>query len=327
MIGLGGPAVIPFNCITGLEPAELDHCAEIGGYSEGVNYRIAASAHAREMCVVDDRHYADIIPFLSDERYVQYCEETDIPFGCQIALQSETDALVGLAVLKARRDGQTTPNQRAVFEAAAPYVRAAVRTQIALRSEGATLLTGAMDAVSARVLLCDGFGRICAVTPTADQLLSKSNRLNISMGSLQSCIGFETSRITNALVRVLEGRAIEGVDIVLPPFTGISDEIRVSIRSLPVLAWDFGHAPRAVITLTCRDPLQSSEMTEIAVRFGLTKAEAEVAVALAHGRDRTGIAERRGVSTDTVKAQLKAIFLKMDVNREADVVRILRQSR
>jgi len=57
--------------------------------------------------------------------------------------------------------------------------------------------------------------------------------------------------------------------------------------------------------------------------FGLTAAETRVAVALASGTDLTQAAEEFGVSRNTVRTQLRAIFAKTATSRQSDLVRLL----
>jgi len=57
--------------------------------------------------------------------------------------------------------------------------------------------------------------------------------------------------------------------------------------------------------------------------FGLAAAETRVAVALASGTDLTQAAEEFGVSRNTVRTQLRAIFAKTATSRQSDLVRLL----
>lgn len=245
------------------------------------------------------------MPSLADERYIQFCDEVDIPFGCQTALMTGAESLVGLALLRNRRDGAVTPEQRAIFAGVALHVRAAVATQMSLRNEGHTLLAGGFDAVAAKALICDGYGRIRAVTAGADELLARGGRLALRDGLLESRIGTETRRIHAALAQELGSDAVASDDILLPAIAGMSEEIRLSVRPIPRMNWDFGHMPRAVITLHAREPVPAE--------------------ALASGMSRARIAQSRNVSVDTVKSQLKSVFGKMYINREAELVGMLRQ--
>lgn len=53
--------------------------------------------------------------------------------------------------------------------------------------------------------------------------------------------------------------------------------------------------------------------------FGLTPAEAAVAVAIAEGRAPADIAAEHGVAISTIRAQLNSVFAKMGVSRQAEV--------
>lgn len=57
--------------------------------------------------------------------------------------------------------------------------------------------------------------------------------------------------------------------------------------------------------------------------YGMTPAEANVAIALANGASPQQISERHQVSIETVRSQLKSIYGKMGVNKQQDVVRLL----
>jgi DNA-binding CsgD family transcriptional regulator len=61
--------------------------------------------------------------------------------------------------------------------------------------------------------------------------------------------------------------------------------------------------------------------------FQLTPAEARVAVYLASGAALKDYAEEFGVTYNTVRAQLRAIFEKTDTHRQAELVRLLQTSR
>lgn len=57
--------------------------------------------------------------------------------------------------------------------------------------------------------------------------------------------------------------------------------------------------------------------------YGLSPAEAAVAISLANGLTLEEISRSNGVSTETVRSQLKSVFSRMGVNRQQDVVRVV----
>ena len=60
--------------------------------------------------------------------------------------------------------------------------------------------------------------------------------------------------------------------------------------------------------------------------FRLTPAEARLAVHLASGASLTETADEFGVTHNTVRAQLRAIFDKTETHRQSDLVRLLQRS-
>jgi DNA-binding CsgD family transcriptional regulator len=58
-------------------------------------------------------------------------------------------------------------------------------------------------------------------------------------------------------------------------------------------------------------------------RYGLTKAEALVALRVARGRDLFGIASELGVSYHTVRVHLRGTFAKTGVGRQAELAALL----
>lgn len=61
--------------------------------------------------------------------------------------------------------------------------------------------------------------------------------------------------------------------------------------------------------------------------FQLTPAEARLATSLASGESLSGAAETYGITKNTVRAQLQAIFDKTEVRRQSDLVRLLQAAR
>lgn len=62
----------------------------------------------------------------------------------------------------------------------------------------------------------------------------------------------------------------------------------------------------------------------LCARFGLTASEAALAIFLADGGTLTGFAEARRVSQNTVRNQLRQVFDKTGVRRQAELVHALR---
>ncbi|OSC29186.1 hypothetical protein B8W69_09245 [Mycobacterium vulneris] len=73
------------------------------------------------------------------------------------------------------------------------------------------------------------------------------------------------------------------------------------------------------------DPEQEHEPPKMLIRrlFGLTNAEADVALRVINGEGLKPIAADLALSTATVKAHLRHILEKTDTHRQAELVRLL----
>ena len=72
-------------------------------------------------------------------------------------------------------------------------------------------------------------------------------------------------------------------------------------------------------------PLQPQRPTDALLRmlYGLTPAECRVALLLSDGRTPRRIAELVGVTGNTLRSQIKSIYSKTGVGRQAELVRLL----
>lgn len=87
----------------------------------------------------------------------------------------------------------------------------------------------------------------------------------------------------------------------------------------------FGEQPQMLATLF--DPEQVSELDPYAIAkvFQLSPAESKVATRIAQGLSPNEIAAEHGTRISTVRTQLSRVLAKLGVERQADVVRVLRQ--
>lgn len=106
----------------------------------------------------------------------------------------------------------------------------------------------------------------------------------------------------------------------------------VALRRLPRLSEDEAGDPvrrNSIVMVVIRDPDVFADIDADLLRqsYELSPAEVELAVALDRGGAIRDIAASRGVAITTVRTQLYALMSKLDVNRQIDLIRLLRQYR
>ena len=81
---------------------------------------------------------------------------------------------------------------------------------------------------------------------------------------------------------------------------------------------------RAIITVTNLDKLAHAlQWPMLCEMFGVTRAEAEIAIALFEGEELEEIAQRRQVSLETVRGQVKSLLRKFGVHNQRRLASVL----
>ena len=94
------------------------------------------------------------------------------------------------------------------------------------------------------------------------------------------------------------------------------------LATVAPLAVDAAASAAWLVTLVPMNGLPPLDATLLQSLYRLSGAEAKVAASLGLGQDLTSSARELGVQPATVRAQLKAVFRKMSINRQQDLVRI-----
>ncbi|MBC2664591.1 helix-turn-helix transcriptional regulator [Novosphingobium flavum] len=323
LIGIGGDRDIPFNIVTHFAPPAFEEFLRIGGASPSVNFRIAACnrdiARGRYDSLLHEKHYDAVMPQLEDRRYADWCEEQGIPFGCQTNLVVDRLGLVGLAVLRTRRDGRTTPAQRRTFAAAADAARRAVRLQERLEGEQARFLAGAFDVIAATAFILDSRGRVAALTAKAEALVA-SGAVGLRQGQLEGeasplSLGQATAALTGA----------EGLQHLRLKIDGGDERPGLFLEGfrLPRRDWSFGHLPHAILLVKQPQRDRAGISAFLSALYRLTTAEAEIAMRLFDGKGRAELCAERGVTPETLRGQIKSICAKTGSENEARLMRLL----
>lgn len=306
-----------FNWVTDLDDGYLEDFLAIEGHRADVNYRVAAARGAE---VAWEQHYDAVRAVSTNEAYMDHVRRWDAEHGAQLVLADEPQGFFGLAALHSASDGRTTEQDRQMLAAAAPHVMAAIRLQRALEHQGAELLRGSLDALRTAAVLLDATGRVCAVTAAAERLLAPDT-LQVRAGTLRAARPDLDRALHMRIGLALAGHRASPFEMWLQAAHG---PLLVEICALPRQAWNFGFAPSVIVTLKAPLGFTGEQGARLSAALELTRAEGEIVALLAQGHSRQDIARMRGVSAQTVTSQLRTIFQKAGVNREAELVSIAR---
>lgn len=109
------------------------------------------------------------------------------------------------------------------------------------------------------------------------------------------------------------------------PVPATMDRTATIVHLVPVRrnARDVFTAAACFLVVTPVNPSAVPSAGMLQALFDLTKAEARVAKGIAEGHAPADLARTLGLSVDTVRTQLKSVFAKVGVSRQADLVRLL----
>jgi DNA-binding CsgD family transcriptional regulator len=173
------------------------------------------------------------------------------------------------------------------------------------------------------VIALDRHGRVVALSKRAEELLASDDGLrcesrHVVASAPESAMALE--RAVRSAIQAHVGGAGGGVRIKRP--SGKTDWFALAspyprfLEHLPI------PAPAAIIRIL-ETELAQALSPEHAELFELTAREVDVASALLEGHSVESLAARLGISRNTVRVHLKALFRKTGTNRQPDLVRIL----
>lgn len=214
-----------------------------------------------------------------------------------------------------------------ILDQLVPAFRAAVacNRQLATGFHGHAVLTDVIGAVEHPCWIVDTAGRIQLANAAAETLAATGDVVACRHGRLSEGRSTDRSGLPEAIRRATECQQ--------PEVLVVRDDggrATATIRIVPVGTrgtgsgdWMFRPVPWAMVILQGLRGAGPRIERLSTVRFGFTPAEARVAAQMAAGLPISEIADRLGVSRETVRTHLKHIFEKTGCRRQAELTALL----
>ena len=214
-------------------------------------------------------------------------------------------------------DAQSAQNFKRIASLAMNTTSIASRIHEA-RSAG--MLEGLGQAGVPAVLL-DGAGRVVAATPTAEGIFRAD--FGVRQGQLWSANPADAPALGALTAFVSNERALDARRRVFIQGQGRSRPVVLTALRVQGPALDLLPGARVLVTLEDLNPSRKDVSGDLHDLFNLSEAEANIAMALHEGHDIASIARLRDVAPATIRKQVSSMFEKLDVHRQADVVRLV----
>jgi len=188
---------------------------------------------------------------------------------------------------------------------------------------GANALT-VLDGIHHAILLVDATGRVGHANAAAAVLTGAGSGVRIDNGYLCAADLTSERRLSAAIglatVRETDRRGGSSVQIARP------GRCALQVSVTPLRGGEqgvFASVPLAMVAITDPDATLTAAADRIRTLYGLTPAETNVAIALLNGCSPREASTRLGVSFQTVRNQLQAIYDKTATNRQSALVLVL----
>jgi len=236
-----------------------------------------------------------------------------------------------IALQRGKAQGPWSDEELELVDVLVPHFQRAFRIHkefTRLRLQEQAYLT-ALDHLVIGLVLLDDTARVVYANPMAERVLERHPAIQ-RVGSSTRAVDHEQAV---KLQRLIQQAANDTGDISEPSGGAIGLRHPDSPWPLPVLVTPIrragipgiGAVAGAHVALLMTDTEQSHPIAPdtLGEAYGLTPSEALVAIGIANGMSVDEIAQAHGTSHHTVRSQLKTIFSKLHVSRQAELVKVL----
>lgn len=321
---------IAFTLEGGAAPPEaaLQHVTRY----HAVNPRFALGHLLSEHAWVHDHEHFDDAFVASDPFFQEFL----IPFGGRYAsatrLIDDDALLVMLTLHRANGKRPLQADEIDSVERIRGHLTRALRLHLNRRSDTPASVAGhaVLEVLPQGVVVVDETRRITYANPVARELLSQRRSLIERNGRLDA-VQLQGSR---QLLASLHSLGLGGAHLGGPGADrtllrlsagghGVDDLVlAIAVRPDTALRM-FGNDPCAILIVHPLDGVTRLDPLIVSLAFGLTPAEAGVAVLVAEGASPEEVALKRGVGVATVRTQLRTVYGKLGVRRLPEMVRLL----
>jgi DNA-binding CsgD family transcriptional regulator len=177
-----------------------------------------------------------------------------------------------------------------------------------------------LAAIGLPALLLDRYGRVLRMNPDAEAILPSG--FKIANGTLVARERHSAARLASVIARTLHSPEAA----IPPPVAIVRQRGRpLAVQVLPILGEARAAFAQAKLLLTIVDPDSRAVSTEAHLQsvFGLTAAEARLAVRLSRGQNLKEVADELEIGKETARTQLRSVFIKTETARQAELVAVL----
>ena len=265
-----------------------------------------------------------------NEFYSDFLMPHGLRYFISATLDRQGETYTGLFVHRTPTQGHVGDDEVSTMRQIMPHVTSAfdIHRRLELQQGQQLEIEAALECLESGALLLDQAGNVLFANGTAHRILNAADGLSVTDGTL----GINDVMANHTFGKILKSmfsKSFEsqwewGGDLYIP------DQFarwvyRVSVRRLPkttthLINQNDGVAIVFITNLQSNGPITKDALIAY---FGLTGAEADVALEFAKTGALAKVARNRAVSINTVRSQLYAVMDKLNVHDQANLMRFL----
>lgn len=274
---------------------------------------------------------SDLMPpeqFRKTELYQKFLADYGVTHVLGVNIGSVRGISGGLRLSRLEKRGNFSPRVRAICQGLVPFIRVAFnlfvqRVDMEIEKQA---LARTVSGISMGSILVGPDGQILEANPPAIEILNQRDGIMVNGDRIALHDGKQSKLLLDLIrrnaqvsgtltdyplsraIRVHRPSGKEGISLLVRPVSNTGPS-RFTIR------------PRALIHLV--DPSQPRQpiAKSLGELFGLSPAEARVALSLSNGLSVTETAHLCNTTRNTVRSQVRSIFAKMGISSQSELVR------
>ena len=187
-----------------------------------------------------------------------------------------------------------------------------------------SFLDAALNASTEGIVILDKTCRVLFMNRTAEDMVRGGEGLTVRSGRLCAVDLKDSMGLLDLIHSVTATTGAKGTTAARAMFISRRKRCPLKLTVAPFLTQAATSPCSAAAIAFISDHEQTNQDREMFLRrYGLTPAESRLALLLSEGRSLKEAADHCGVTYNTVRSQLKSIFSKTGVDRQAELVQVL----
>ena len=206
-----------------------------------------------------------------------------------------------------------------------PHLARVIRLARRFSVASARTLVDVLNTLGDGAIVVGRLAKVMYLNSRAETIVSRGCGICVKHGRLVASDSSAQARLDQLIGCATMGGVVFEKRLLQPVVVKDASARRLLIEALPGTASNVLGDGHAVLVLTDSEDAPILNPVRLRALRGLSEAEVRLAVALGSGKTLAQAAESLGVAYETARSQLKAIFVKTNTHRQAELLRLLVQ--